>query len=359
MSASTTYLIPTQPAGIGFKDETTQSTCKPIEGSVASDCLVRMARQGLFLTFNFLFRDLFLLSLKLFNLWFGVRFFQYIFLVYPGDKDDLKAYCPRWLSWMFRNGHFGIAGIITTGSTKKGRGLVVVIPEDDGELAGDQQRLCKIVEKLDCLRQNIGCASLALAGRLPSLLSDTLSRRVPARALSIRGTVYSIQKAVMSLYLPSSSVNVAIIGVGLIGKVLADSLQSLGYTVYGVDRKRRTGKCRFVRSLTELKKAHVVVVLTPKGDDLKEYRDYLDLNCFIVDDTHPEIPSSLVQDFSTVRVGIELPGVRFYPKLPGIPANIIPGCAVGALTVCANGGSLPPDQVSFDNIANDVGFVLP
>ena len=238
MSALTASLLQTPPAGIGFKDETTQSTRKPIEGSVANDCLIRMARQGLFLTFNLLFRDLFLLSLKLFNLWFGVRFFQYIFLVYPGDKDDLKAYCPKQLSWLFRNGRFGVAGIITTGLNKKGRGLIVVIPESDDELARDQQRLCKIIEKLEYLRQDIGCISLALAGRLPSLLSDTLSKRIPARALSIRGTVYSIQKAVTSLYFPDSSVNVAIIGVGLIGKVLADSLQSLGYTVYGVDKKR-------------------------------------------------------------------------------------------------------------------------
>ena len=64
----------------------------------------------------------------------GIRFFDYLFLVYPGTDSDLDGYCPRWLarSWFFRDKPV-IAGVISKG-VAGGRGLVLAVPNTVAEL---------------------------------------------------------------------------------------------------------------------------------------------------------------------------------------------------------------------------------
>ena len=290
---------------------------------------------------------------------FGIKVFDYLFLVYPGTEKDLDGYCPRWLakSWIFR-GKPVIGGIITSGIG--GRGLTLVIPNTINEIKSNKDTSKKIVRRLNWIKRLVGAKSIALAGQMPGIIIRAGQDLVEPFVRGNKGTVFCVTETIKSALkkhnLILKQLNVVVCGVGYVGGVLMSFLEEEGYNVTGIDIKARR---RGVKLLNEahgiLMKADLVVVLTPKGSDFASYMDFVKPGAIIIDDTHPKIHrKSNGHSFYKVAVGME--GVKFFPRLPGYKSDWIPGCAVEAITSAATGDFNGVSQEVFNKQARDLGF---
>jgi hypothetical protein len=288
------------------------------------------------------------------------RFFDYLFLVYPGTDSDLDGYCPRWLAktWFFSKKP-SIAGIIRKGPC--GRGLYLVLPNTPRQFLNCKQVCETICARLEKICRLTGVKSVAIAGQVPGIIVRKGIELEKPFVKGLKGMVFSImvalEEAINRREKSKGEVIISVIGAGFTGGYLISCLKNDGYNlVYGVDTKKQEKEEIYSPEVGKqiVNRSDAVIVLTSKGSDFLQYEKYLREGTIVLDDTHPKIkkiPANV--DFFKVAVGIS--DSAFYPRLPGYKPEWIPGCVVEAM-VSASTGEYGLSQNEFNAKAKELGF---
>lgn len=293
-----------------------------------------------------------------------LNLFQFLFVVYPGSQNNIRAYAPMWFQRIFKGVfRLSVIGIMTKG--KRTGGLIVTLSDAPDELS--QEEFMEIHERILQVGKKAGVASIALAGRLPTLLYQ---HGVPIEHPFVkgdRGAVFTITETVLHLLekkgLPYDS-TIGIVGLGYLGSRVARRLREMELpSIVGYDpRVRDLGVNHGFISTNDpavLKDCRIVVTLTPKGEDVASVLPWLPGGVIVVDDTHPQIPPSLIQQIQergreVYRSTLGLKGVRALPRLPGYHKNWLPGCVVEALVL--NGGANGLTPAEFEQKGREIGL---
>lgn len=271
--------------------------------------------------------------------------FQFLFVVYPGTQNNIRAYAPMWFQkifkWVFQ---LSVIGIMTRGTRAGKRGLIVTLSEAPDDLS--QAELQRLAERVKRLGKRAGVSSIALAGRLPTLFS---ANGIPLERPFVkgdRGAVFTITETFLHLLKIqglSQEEPVGIVGLGYLGSRVAKRLQELGCSsVAGYDIRMKenitNGSLTRTNDPRILQSCKIVIILTPKGEDAAGIVPWLQAGTLVIDDTHPQIPPSLIHEIqkrggTIYRSTLGIRGVRARPRLPGYHANWLTGCVVEALVL--------------------------
>jgi hypothetical protein len=285
-----------------------------------------------------------------------------LFTVYPGSEEDLEGYTfPGIRNWQVRynSGKPFVAGIITSGHGY-GRGLVLALPNTIDQIKDDKKLVGTIMRRLNFARKVTGAKTIGIAGQGPRYFKSHHPFREPF-IYGLRGRVFSVVETVQRIYekhhLPKAGTAVGVLGIGEVGEAIIQNLRNEGYKAEGV--KISTVDGRVVISgegLATLKKADLVVVQTPKGDDVIPYYADLKKSAILVDDTHPRI-TVMPKRNKFYKVAIGRPGVVFKPPLPGYKNYWIPGCVQESMVV-AETGRTNMQQHEFNTVSKELGFFV-
>ena len=291
-----------------------------------------------------------------------------LFVVYPGQPSDIRAYSPDsliWLrnTWLFR-GKPQFAGIqIRHGVNSGGSywGVVVYLSSTAQELTQDKQLLLDILRRLKFIGRLLGTRVIACAGQIPSILHK---HNIPIEAPFIDGrfgAAYSVISTVNRIYLQHDMQRhrnlLAIVGIGFLGKTVMENLQSSGYRVLGIDIVPTQDGIRIGEdAIDTLTKSDAVLVLTPRGKDFVPYLQQLKPGAIVIDDTHPKLKRR-IDDHPVYKVALEWPGFAFYPRLPGYKKQWIPGCMVEAIVKSISNQPLT-DYKDFSLRAEQAGIAV-
>lgn len=295
---------------------------------------------------------------------FGIRFFDYIFMVYPGTDADVHGYCkPPWLASLLAKSPFfskrpALAGIISKNCA--GRGLTLVVPNTSEQFKSDKDVCNKVMERLEWIQRVIGAKAIALAGQAPGMIiRNGISVNEPF-VRGNKGTVFCVMETINEVAkkhnLDPLKASIIVVGVGYVGGLLLKELRNEKYNAIGVDIEMKDNGIVALRedSSLFLPLADITVVLTPKGSDFAPYLRYLKKGSIVIDDTHPRMEQLSGFSFYKVAVGIE--DTAFYPKLPGYHQKWIPGCAVEAIVASATGKFNGIPQIRFNEEAKKLGL---
>jgi hypothetical protein len=248
--------------------------------------------------------------------------FQFLFVVYPGSQNNIRAYAPMWFQKIFK-GIFQISVIgVMTRKTRTGkRGLIVTLSDAPDDLS--QADLQGVAETIKALGKKAGVSSIALAGRLPTLFN---ANGIPLEHPFVRGdrgAVFSITETFLYLLKArglSKDEPVGIVGLGYLGSRVAKRLQELecpSIVGYDIRIKESGTHGTLVRTNDPglLQTCKIVIVLTPKGEDAAGVIPWLQDGVLVIDDTHPQIPPALIQK-------IQEKGGTIYRSTLGIAGGI-------------------------------------
>lgn len=289
-----------------------------------------------------------------------------LFVVYPGDISDVKAYSPDsmiWLrdTWLYR-GKPQFAGIqIRKGGKGKAAfwGIVVYISSTADELREAKQLLLSIMQRLRFIGRLLGTQVIACAGQIPSVMHHHNIPIEPPFIDGRLGSSFSVISTVEKIYeihsLRKDRNSMVIVGIGFLGKAVIGNLQASGYRVQGIDIvTTNAGIYIGEDALKILSMSDVVVVLTPRGQDFVPYLPQLKPGAIIIDDTHPKLRHQM-ENNPTYKVALEWPGFEFVPRLPGYHKQWIPGCMVEAIVTSRSKHSCASYR-DFSNTARHAGL---
>lgn len=286
--------------------------------------------------------------------------FNCIFTVYPGSQKDIDGYFPKGMKWFlkpFASGKPFVAGVITTGNGL-GRGLVLAVPNSIDQIRSDGQLVGKIMKRLNMTRQLTGAKTIAIAGQGPRYFKSHMPYEKPF-VYGLRGRVFSVVETVERVIeehkLRKDKVTVGILGVGEIGAAIIGNLKEKGIKAVGIDIHVKDRRVEIDREGMEtLEGADLVVVQTPRGDDVVPYYGNLKKTAILIDDAHPRITNK-PRKVHFYKVAIGRPGVQFRPPLPGYEHYWIPGCVQESMVV-AETGNHELTQEEFNKRAKELGF---
>lgn len=282
------------------------------------------------------------------------------FQVYPGGEEDARAYLPKWIRFILeRIFPFYLIGIIL-GGKEGGFGLTISLFRDpQGYNVSDLLLVKRAEERLSAV---FGDIPIGLAGRTPAEFAGRV-REHPGMRIAfplidgVRGTVFTALECLrgalenllgknlsqeeltlfQKLALLQKEVTTGVVGVGSIGRPVMQILRGFG-TVVAYDTRAREeytrGNFRYTNNPKYLKDCNVIIILTPRGEDIENIIPFLKRGVMVLDDTHPEIPEFLVQRIEEEKQGevwgiaVRKEGMMFWPKLLGFLAYALPGCAV-------------------------------
>jgi len=297
----------------------------------------------------------------------GFPLFGFVFLVYPGTVLQVTACVPLWYR-SIRPGP-SVIGVMSKGKGGQ-RGLVMAVPWTIDEMEEKNNFLENTVKEVGSLAKTIGAKTVALGGRIVTVLSKRGHRfELPAVA-GDKGAVYTVSKsidqALKSANLKTRRVKIGVLGYGFLGSRLGDFLRdTFHYNIVAVDPRFTQPQTKYGIRLTpdpsEVHQCDLIVILTPKGEQVEDEIKYFKPGAIVVDDTHPSLPrraTPVIEKNSgrLVKAGVSLEGVRFWPKLPGWGAHRIPGCCVEAMVVAASGDVRDETQEDFNALADQMGF---
>ena len=285
--------------------------------------------------------------------------FSCIFTVYPGSQKDIDGYVPPGFGWIkhLASGKPFLAGVITTGNGL-GRGLILAVPNTVDQFKADRNLVGDIMTHLKRTKTLIGAKTIAVAGQGPRFFKSHFPYEQPF-VYGLKGRVFSVVETVERVAekhgLPRAGTTVAILGVGEIGQAIIANLREKGYRAIGIKiriAKRRIGIGR--EGLEALKGADLIVVQTPRGDDVVPYYDNLKKTAILIDDAHPRITVK-PGEVKFYKVAIGRTGVELKPPLPGYEKYWIPGCVHESLVV-AESGKTDMSQEEFHARSKELGF---
>ncbi len=279
-----------------------------------------------------------------------LKIIKFLFMVYPGRESDLDGYCPRRLakSWVFSKKPV-IGGLMLGG------GLVLVVPNTVEEFERDFDTSDRVVERLVWISKLINAKAIALAGRLPGIISRKKGHLEKPIVRGNRGTVFCVMETLYRVInehkIDADKVEVSVVGIGYVGRMLIDNLKEEGFNVIGIDIEGT----EFYSNRERIKTSDIVIVLTPRGDDFSPYIEELKEGAIVIDDTHPKIIERPEKNpFYKVAIGRE--GVKFIPRLPGYKPDWIPGCVIEAMVAAETGYFNHLSQQEFNRMARELGF---
>jgi len=286
--------------------------------------------------------------------------FNCIFTVYPGSQRDVEGYFPKGLKWFLKpiaSGKPFVAGVITTGNGL-GRGLVLAVPNSIDQIRSDKKLVGKIMKRLDFTRQLTGAKTIAIAGQGPRYFKKHYPYRKPF-VYGLKGRVFSVVETVEQVALKhnlrKTETTVAILGVGEIGTAIIENLKEKGYRAVGIDIQIVDGRVEIgAEGMEVLRRADLIVVQTPRGDDVVPYYENLKKTAILIDDAHPRI-TVRPKEIKFYKVAIGRPGVQFWPPLPGYEHYWIPGCVQESMVV-AETNNHDMTQEEFNKRAKELGF---
>ncbi|HET6490340.1 MAG TPA: hypothetical protein VFG28_11350 [Syntrophales bacterium] len=289
------------------------------------------------------------------------RFFKFncIFTVYPGSQKDIDGYLPPGFKWVkhLASGKPFVAGVITTGNGL-GRGLVLAVPNTVEQFKTDRKLVGNIMKRLKFTKNVTGAKTIAVAGQGPRFFKSHFPFEQPF-IYGLRGRVFSVVETVERVAemhnIPKAEITVAILGVGEIGEAIIRNLEEKGYRAVGIDVQIKDGRVELCNEgLKRLKKADLLVVQTPRGDDVVPYYENLKKTAILIDDSHPRITVK-PGEIRFYKVAIGRSGVEFKPPLPGYEKYWIPGCVQESMVV-AESGKADLSQEEFNERSKELGF---
>lgn len=298
---------------------------------------------------------------------FGRPLFGFVFFVYPGSINQIKVCVPLW----YRNIRPGLSiiSVVTKGECGE-RGLVMAIPWTLEEMEGKNNFLEETVKELEILAKFIGAKTVALGGRAVTVLFRRGYDFRPPLITGDKGAVYtvlfSIEQALKLVNSKNQKIEIGILGYGFLGSRLGAFLGDYWKNdIVALDprftQSQNQGKIRLTSNPSEIVNCDLIVVLTPKGEQIEDEIQYFKSNAIVVDDTYPSLSKKAISGIEkrggrVIKAGAWLKGVKFWPKLPKWEANRIPGCCVEAMVISMFGGVGDKTQKEFNNLANQVGF---
>jgi hypothetical protein len=286
--------------------------------------------------------------------------FNCIFTVYPGSRKDIEGYFPPGFRWIthFVSGKPFIAGVITTGNGL-GRGLILAVPNTVDQFRSDKKLVGNIMSRLKRTKKIIGAKTIAIAGQGPRFFKSHFPYEQPF-VYGLKGRVFSVVETVERVVekhgQTKADVTVAILGVGEIGQAIIANLQEKGFRAVGIDLRVVEGRAEIAtqQGLESLKSADLIVVQTPRGDDVVPYYENLKKTAILIDDAHPRITFK-PGEVKFYKVAVGRSGVEFKPPLPGYEKYWIPGCVHESLVV-AESGNADMSQEDFHTRSKELGF---
>ncbi len=203
-----------------------------------------------------------------------------------------------------------------------------------------------------------GAKTIAVAGQGPRFFKSHFPFEQPF-VYGLKGRVFSVVETVERVAemhnLPKAETTVAILGVGEIGEAIIRNLQEKGYRAVGIDIQIKDGRVELCNEgLKRLKKADLLVVQTPRGDDVVPFYENLKKTAILIDDSHPRITAK-PGEVRFYKVAIGRSGVEFKPPLPGYEKYWIPGCVQESMVV-AESGKTDLSQEEFNKRSKELGF---
>lgn len=292
-----------------------------------------------------------------------------VFMIYPGQWLELRAYCPGVLLPVVRT-RLVWSRPVPVGAIMQGWrpvGMVTGVPNTQKELVRHREDVAIIQSRLIAFSRKIGARRVSMAGQLPGILKRHGLKRDPMIVAGVFGTVFLVSSCIRRIFTQhdlSDRAQVTIFGVGMIGSSLIGHLSSEGFNVVGIDQSPRTNDTPGLsEAITILGATDVAVLLSSRGVDFLPYVEFLKKGAVVLDDTHPSFPINRMADV-TVPPGVQFykavatkPDLRFIPSLPGFESEWIPGCALEAIVLAECGIRKLESQSDFDNAASTMGFV--
>jgi hypothetical protein len=285
--------------------------------------------------------------------------FNCIFTVYPGSQKDIDGYLPPGFKWAkhLASGKPFVAGVITTGNGL-GRGLILAVPNTVEQFKTDRKLVGSIMKRLKFTKNLTGAKTIAVAGQGPRFFKSHFPYEQPF-VYGLKGRVFSVVETVERVAemhnLPRAGTTVAILGVGEIGEEIIRNLEEKGYRALGIDIKITQTSIELCKEgMARLKQADLIVVQTPRGDDVVPYYEHLKKSAILIDDSHPRITVK-PGEVRFYKVAIGRTGVEFKPPLPGYEKYWIPGCVQESLVV-AESGKADMSQEEFNRRSKELGF---
>ena len=292
------------------------------------------------------------------------RLVDFVFLVYPGtDQDFQKYYFSKKLNRCFPS--LTLAGIVRKGSAGK-RGIVMGTHYTIDEMANG--RFNEVLKQVTGFSNSIGARTIALAGRMPSLLIKNGIRAEPPLVLGNMGATFvvteSVEQIIKDRRMALDRVKVGVMGIGFVGRRVINSLKSLGICdIRGVDinlkDSYRNNGLRLGNDASLLEKCDLIIVLTTRGEDIEKAIPHFKKGAILLDDTHPSIPQKYLAVLErngnrVFKVVTGLDGIKFFPRLPNFDPEWIPGCVIEAIVL--SGGADCQNQEEFNRLARQCGF---
>ncbi len=285
--------------------------------------------------------------------------FNCIFTVYPGSEKDVEGYLPPGFKWARHlvSGKPFVAGVITTGNGL-GRGLILAVPNTVDQFKKDRELVGSIMNNLKRTKTLTGAKTIAIAGQGPRFFKSHFPYEQPF-VYGLKGRVFSVVETVERVVekhgLIKSETTVAIMGVGEIGAAIIENLKEKGYPVVGIDIHIVDGRVEIgSEGMETLRRADLIVVQTPRGDDVVPYYENLKKTAILIDDAHPRI-TVRPGEVKFYKVAIGRTGVEFKPPLPGYEKYWIPGCVQESMVV-AESGKVDMSQEDFNKRSKELGF---
>jgi hypothetical protein len=285
--------------------------------------------------------------------------FNCIFTVYPGSQKDIDGYLPPGFRWVkpFASGKPFIAGLITTGNGL-GRGLILAVPNTVEQFKSDKKLVGNIMKRLKRTKTLTGAKTIAVAGQGPRFFKSHFPYEQPF-VYGLKGRVFSVVETVERVAerhaLPRAGTTVAILGVGEIGEAIIRNLEGKGYRAVGIDIQIEMGQVRICsEGMKKLQSADLIIVQTPRGDDVVPYYENLKKTAILIDDSHPRMTAK-PSEIHFYKVAIGRTGVEFKPPLPGYEKYWIPGCVQESMVV-AESGKADMSQEEFNRRSKELGF---
>lgn len=291
--------------------------------------------------------------------------FKFIFLVYPGTIKQIQSYIPLWYKPYIPLVSF--IGIVTG----KYRGLVLSIPWTLEELEDENnslKRIGKIISKIDRIAGFIDVQGIALAGRLPGILTQGGYEFSLPLVRGDMGSVYTVLGAIDSVVrlMKLNTIKIGVLGgYGFIGSRVVKALKE-HYDVVGVDPRilRKNGeRLQMYRDPAELSNCDLIVVLTARGEQIEGAVEHFKKGVIVIDDTHPQLPRRLIKSIEkkegkVFKSVLTFDGLKFWPPLPNWEDNWLPGCCLEAIVISLSKKQIK-NQEEFNVVASQLGFWAP
>ena len=317
--------------------------------------LIKIERIIFYFSLN-IFRPLLLPFFRYFKI------FDFAVLVYPGNRDDIIAYsCVEFLKKNIPT--ISIIGFVNKSKNGK-RGIVLAIKYYIEEIYSKKEEISEITKKFAI---SIGVKKIALVGRLPKILFDKKdSLFVEGKIGTVFTIIDSINTLISRLNLSHSKIDIGVIGIGFIGKEVLMNLKSMNFaSVTAFDKmfeedSKMKDNVKTGKDPSLLRKCNLLIVLTPRGDDILDLIPFFSEGVIILDDTHPFISKKIIKRIEKekngkiYKVAVFLSGVEIYPTFPGFKSDWIPGCIIE--TIVSLYDKKWTNQNQFNEIAHKIGF---